>query len=288
MTEAKRISAVGDISTLPSNLKESFTNHGEFKIKRNPIKGEWLDEHEEAGQTFAQYLRYRANFPNQRQNVIYLLPLGNLESEHNPSLSTVAKGLEAYFYPMKAKLLPPVKNTEIPVKTRVHQGRVQLHCEETLNWMRHQLPNDAYAMLAITMTDLYPKEGWNYVFGLASLKRRVGVFSLARLQPKISDAHAKTRLLERTLKLITHETGHMFGMKHCTHYECNMGGVNHLTEADKAPLNLCPVCLRKLHHSLHFNPSTRYIKLLTYYRKHQLHKQAKWAERRLDLIHTSP
>jgi len=33
------------------------------------------------------------------------------------------------------------------------------------------------------MTDFYPKESWNYVFGHASLKRWVGVFSFARYDP---------------------------------------------------------------------------------------------------------
>ena len=30
------------------------------------------------------------------------------------------------------------------------------------------------------MTDLYPRDEWNYVFGLASIRERTGVFSFAR------------------------------------------------------------------------------------------------------------
>ncbi len=36
-------------------------------------------------------------------------------------------------------------------------------------------------MLALTTSDLWPGEGWNFVFGQASLSERVGVWSLHRL-----------------------------------------------------------------------------------------------------------
>lgn len=285
ITAQERTSAVGDIMTLPSQLKHSFINHGEFQPKRAPEEGEWLDAHEETGQTFAQYIRYRANLPNKYQNTIYILPLGSFEGNTHPDLSIIAEGLRAYYYPMKVKLLPAVPSADIPVTRRQHQGNTQLHCGETLDWMVPRLPKNAYAMLAVTMIDLYPKEGWNYVFGLASFKRRVGAFSFARYQPKAINEQSQKLMLERSLKLVTHETGHMFAIKHCTHYECNMGGVNHIAEADKAPLHLCPVCLRKLYHAIHFKPTTRYIKLLTFYRKHGLEDQVKWLEQRLNHIH---
>jgi len=32
------------------------------------------------------------------------------------------------------------------------------------------------------MTDLYPRDSWNFVFGLASLRERIGVFSFARYE----------------------------------------------------------------------------------------------------------
>ena len=52
--------------------------------------------------------------------------------------------------------------------------------------------------------------------------------------------------LVRALKIATHETGHMFGMRHCTAYRCNMAGVNSLDESDAHPTWLCPECLAKL------------------------------------------
>ena len=35
-------------------------------------------------------------------------------------------------------------------------------------------------MISILMSDIYPRDEWNFVFGLASLKDITGVFSFAR------------------------------------------------------------------------------------------------------------
>jgi archaemetzincin len=42
------------------------------------------------------------------------------------------------------------------------------------------VPEDALAYLALTRCDLRPGEGWNFVFGQANLRRRVGVWSIHR------------------------------------------------------------------------------------------------------------
>ena len=39
-------------------------------------------------------------------------------------------------------------------------------------------------MIGVSLTDLYPRDEWNFVFGLASIRERTGVFSFARYDPK--------------------------------------------------------------------------------------------------------
>ena len=77
------------------------------------------------------------------------------------------------------------------------------------------------------MTDIYPKEEWNYVYGLASLFDKVGVFSFARYDPDFWKDESQHRLFEdkpwdrilsRACKVMSHEIGHMFSLKHCTFY----------------------------------------------------------------------
>jgi archaemetzincin len=94
----------------------------------------------------------------------------------------------------------------------------------------------------------------------------------------------KTLVLQRAAKVLTHETGHMFGFAHCTHFECNMNGSNNLPEPDGAPMHLCPVCLRKLHHGLGFDPGARYQRLSEFYLAHELKEEARWLENRLNAI----
>ena len=144
-------------------------------------------------------------------------------------------------------------------------GKKQWLTPELLRTIWEKLPADAYAMLAVTMTDLYPDESWNFVFGQALPEKRVGVFSFARYHPAWSggksDDSTKTLVLRRALKVLTHEMGHMFGIEHCVHFQCNMNGCNSLQEADSTPMDLCPVCLRKLHHAIRFDPVKRYEKM---------------------------
>jgi archaemetzincin len=120
------------------------------------------------------------------------------------------------------------------------------------------------------MEDLYPEASWNFVFGLASFRERVGVYSFARYDPAFfgepRGAGYRDLILRRSLKVMVHELGHMFGLGHCVYFECLMNGSNHLDEADARPHHLCPVCLRKLHHAVGFDPAARYRALERFYR----------------------
>ncbi len=44
----------------------------------------------------------------------------------------------------------------------------------------------------------------------------------------------------RSIKVLTHETGPMFGLTHCICFRCVVNGSNHLQESDRRPLHLCP------------------------------------------------
>ena len=54
-------------------------------------------------------------------------------------------------------------------------------------------------------------------------------------------------------------------MTHCPYYECLMNGSNLVTEADKKPFALCPICLRKLDTYCEIGPTgiqDRYTQLI--------------------------
>jgi archaemetzincin len=152
-----------------------------------------------------------------------------------------------------------------------------------------RLPDDALAYLGVTMADLYPGPGWNFVFGQGSFANRIGVYSLVRYTPEFwgerDTAAARLALVARSCKVLAHETGHMLSMRHCTRYECLMNGANNLGELDRSPIWLCPVCLRKLHFSLGFEVVERYRKLGRFFRSSGFSEWASWADARVTALH---
>jgi archaemetzincin len=151
-----------------------------------------------------------------------------------------------------------------------------------------RLPGDAICLLGVTFEDLYPDKPWNFVFGEASLDERVGVYSLARFFREFGHPPASLTSdpqgLERSFKILAHETGHMFSLHHCCSFECLMNGSNSLDEADRAPLHLGSRCLRKLQHNIRFDITSRYRCLLTLYEQYGLTQEAAWTRLRLQRL----
>ena len=63
-----------------------------------------------------------------------------------------------------------------------------------------------------------------------------------------------------------------------------MNGANNLDEADSTPMHLCPVCLRKLHHAIRFDPAARYETLSSFYDTNGMVKENTWVKARIEAI----
>lgn len=284
----QRAAAAGSLLGLEAKLRRAFRDEGEFQPKKEPEFSDWLTHHPEPGQTFDQYLASRPNVPSASRKTLYILPIGEFEEGVAPDLELLQSYTAAYYHPLPVKMLPVVKDGAVPAKDRMNGGKKQWKSTDILGWLPKRLPADAYAMIAVTMTDLYPDEAWNFVFGQASLKQGVGIFSFARYHPSWNGGeagdNAEHRVLRRAAKVLTHEMGHMFGIRHCIYYECNMNGANHLEEADATPMHLCPVCLRKLQRAVRFDPVVRYGKLLGFQEQHGFTAEAAWTRKRISAI----
>lgn len=285
---ADRTEAAGSIIRLDPPLRRAFSSGGDFEPKRKPGKNDWLSAYKEPGQTFDQWVDSAPNLPGNGRAKLYILPIGEFTKGIAPDLERLRTYTSAYFHPLPVALLPAVANRDVPAKERIRGEWKQWKSTDILAWLPQKLPQDAYAMIAVTMTDLYPDESWNFVFGQATIRERVGVFSFARYHPSwtgdAADEGTGTLVLKRASKVLTHEMGHMFGIHHCIYYECNMNGANHLEEADATPMHLCPVCLRKLHHAVKFDPVQRYQKLKDFYQAHGLKEEEAWVAERIASI----
>ena len=245
--------------------------------------------HPEPGQTFDQFKASRPNQPTQDRNVIYLQPLGDFAAERSPSLKKLRE-FAAAFFAMEVKVLPRVaiEPAKFSARRNPYTGNPQILTGDVLDFLKARVPADAFCILAITMEDLYPEPSWNFVFGQASLRERVGVYSFARYDPAFyGESRApgyETILLRRSCKVLSHETGHMFGLAHCTYFNCLMNGSNHLAESDRRPLHLCPVCLHKLQWNIGFDVLERYTALERINRAVGFIDEADWLRRRIKTV----
>jgi len=245
--------------------------------KKPPRPGDWLQAHEEPGQTFAEYVDSDPVRPDAQRNKLYIVLLGPFTEKRRTIVKLAAEFMGLYFS-LPVKFMEPLDLSVVTDSARrKHWGLQQLHAGYILDEvLKPRVPEDAVALIAFTARDLWPREGWNFVFGMASLRRRVGVWSLCRFGNPADHSGAFRLCLLRTIKTGTHETGHMLGMYHCTAYECNMNGSNNLPESDRGPLALCPECAAKIWWACKVDPVDRYRRLEAFCRKHGLVKEAEF------------
>ncbi|MEW6358308.1 MAG: archaemetzincin [Planctomycetota bacterium] len=226
-----------------------------------PQPGDWLAEHNEAGQTFDDYLGWCPDRPRADRPFIYIQPLGEFTEKQREIVTQTGRYMEAHFcMPVKVNASLPLSDIP-PNARRTHPewGVEQvLTSHVLLRVLGPRLPEDARVFIGLTAVDLWAGRGWNFVFGEAVLGGRVGVWSLYRFGDPGSGEEAFRTCLRRMLKISVHETGHIFAMRHCTLFECNMCGSNNLPETDRHPLWLCPECMAKLCFARRADPAERY------------------------------
>jgi archaemetzincin len=282
--QAERVAAIGSTAGLPETHRLALERMSDFEPIPPPKPGDWLAIHPEEGQTFDDYIRSRPNKPSHSRCKIYLQPLGDFPKDASPALEFLQMYAAAYFQ-METEVFPPVATRSLTLTiSRNHQ----ILTYDVLAFLKKKLPADAICFLAVTMEDLYPGPAWNFVFGQASLHDRVGVFSSARYDPAFYGRERgegdQDILLQRSLKVLAHETAHMFSLTHCIYFRCIMNGSNHLQESDSRPMHLCPVCLHKLQFSIGFDVVDRYRRLLAFYHQRGYDDEARWVAHRLQII----
>lgn len=257
-----------------------------------PKEGEWLSQHREKGQSFTQYKKSRPNVLTSHRKILYIQPLGGVSADHNEneSLAKIVKATQSYlgvYFQCEVKTLPALDLARIPSSARriVNDGQQeQLLTSYILeNVLKPRLPEDGFATLALTDHDLWPGDGWNFVFGYAAFRDRVGIWSFHRFgTPDDEDSFRKC--LQRTIKLATHETGHMFSMPHCTNARCNMQGSNSLKESDSQPLHLCSQCQAKVLFATGADPIKRFEGLKTLCERHGFTEAKQHYEEAIELL----
>lgn len=246
-----------------------------------PKPGDWQFEQREPDQSFSQYVQSQPVRATKQRKFLYVQTLGEFTEKQEEILDKTCEYLEI-FYGLEVRRLKPLSDSIVPKKARrILPGTVD-HVQFNVMYLMEKvlyprLPENAAACLMFTSTDLWPGNDWNFCFGYAAYRYRIGVWSIAR-NGDPEDEQQYTDVLRRTLRLATHETGHMFSMLHCIRHRCNMNGSNSLEESDTQPLEMCPVCLAKLHYAVKFNFRKRWTELQEFYEENGLLPEAEFAE----------
>lgn len=278
-----------------SNKKENLDSNSKplpppapyfVDIQSNDIKlgkpeyGDWLFSHKEKGQTFEQFVKSKHVIPTKENNIIYLQPRGEFDASQTKQIELVRQYLQIFFQ-LETITLKGISNDIIPKHARRIGGMEQ---EQLLagyildSVLKKEKPNKGIALMAVTERDLYPKPEWNYVFGLASYRDRIGVSSIHRMQ-KEADFNLA---LDRFLKICSHEIGHMFGLYHCIEADCAMNGTNSMYETDKHSIRLCSLCQRKLNSGLKYDNLKRLNELEKYFKENKLNEGLALMEKDLE------
>ncbi|HUQ11730.1 MAG TPA: archaemetzincin [Steroidobacteraceae bacterium] len=276
-------SALAPLLTLPACAPSDPIRAAMNRIRRQarpkiaPGPQDWLAQHKEPGQTFAQFRQQVPKPAIETWSTLRLVPIGPVTPGQQAVLAAVRDLLPAFFGLALAQddVVPldgiPADAQRLLLPWEERQLLTPYLLNDVL--MRRRRPTDA-AVLGITAVDLWPGEGWNFVFGQASLKDRVGVWSMARSGDPDESAESRRLCTLRTAKTAMHETGHMFGIRHCIAYECGMNGSNHSGERDRQPLEFCPECQAKLWWTLKIDPVKRSRELASVAHKHALTAEA--------------
>ena len=200
---------------------------------------------------------------------------------------TLTKEYLEIFFQQNTVLLESIPDTIIPKSARRigEKGNEQLLAPYILDTvLKRRAPEKAIVLMAITEKDLYPKQEWNYIFGLASYSERVGVCSIFRLQDKSSDTATFKICLSRLINISSHEIGHMFSLHHCINAWCIMNGSNSLHETDSIPNRLCAECQKKLFWNIRYDNKKRLQELIGFFEKNKLERDYILSKSDLDKI----
>jgi archaemetzincin len=88
---------------------------------------------------------------------------------------------------------------------------------------------------------------FTYIFGQAYINGKSAIASLYRLSNELYGLSEDRELLNaRFCKVVLHELGHTFGLKHCINYQCIMRVGSYVEDIDQKLDSLCLTCNSEL------------------------------------------
>jgi len=172
---------------------------------------------------------------------IEVVPMGVVSER---TLSAVVSAVEDGFG-IDARLSAPIRDISAAFDTE----RKQFRAAVLLEMLKERSGAASLRRIGVLEEDIYI-EGRKYVFGVASEGAGCCLVSLLRLSGRFWGMGEDAELFAlRTRKLVLHELGHLFGLKHCRG-GCVMAFANSLVELDRLSDDFCSDCAEKLEEAL--------------------------------------
>lgn len=126
--------------------------------------------------------------------------------------------------------------------------RRQYDANQLLDALAERAPGEALKVMGMYRVDLYIPI-LTHIYGQARLGGHIGLASLYRLRNEHYGLKADQELLgQRFSKVVVHELGHSFGLRHCSHPVCVMRSSTYVEDLDQKEIHFCGRCRTILDH----------------------------------------
>lgn len=136
-----------------------------------------------------------------------------------------------------------IENLSIDIETHYNSERSQYDALKIIQAHPH---SEESKIMICTSVDLFIPI-FTFVFGLAQLDGNIGIISSHRLENQYYGLPKDKNLLgERLAKETIHELGHLYGLRHCSMYNCVMAISNTAEEVDIKDFQYCSNCEKSI------------------------------------------
>jgi archaemetzincin len=139
-----------------------------------------------------------------------------------------------------------LKDSYADITAYFEPSRRQYDANKLLKLIDSDSTPDAIKTIGLFQVDLFIPI-LTYIFGQAIYKGDTGVVSVYRLKNEQYGLPRNNELLyERFRKVVIHELGHSFGLKHCHVPTCVMRSTTYVEEIDQKEFHFCVKCREEL------------------------------------------
>jgi len=169
-----------------------------------------------------------------KKRLITLISYGQFEVDF---LSGIGESITKVF-----NLPVSIEEKYIDLSKFYDPGRRQYDANRILKELDNSSSMESLKSIGVFRVDLFIPI-LTYIFGQAFLNGNSGLASIYRLRNELYGMESNDQLLlERFKKVIVHELGHTFGLKHCHTPSCVMLSSTYMEDIDQKEINMCMKC----------------------------------------------